>query len=118
MNIPARITLLGVYPTDRTTRQEMRDVERIKAMHYSEYLAEITKKFDGEFVEYNPIGGCWTFTVSNKKESRHLVHIFLMNIFSSLFVRFNILHATVLMEMMMTLLLQNLHRKTYPLRHQ
>lgn len=65
LNIPARITLLGVYPTDRTTREEIREVERIKAMHYSEYLREVTKKFDGEFVHYGPDDGSWTFAVKH-----------------------------------------------------
>ena len=52
LNLPARITLLDVYPIDRTTREEIRDIERIKAMNYRDYLCELTHKFDGEFVNY------------------------------------------------------------------
>ncbi|CAF3653893.1 unnamed protein product [Adineta steineri] len=65
LNIPARITLLGVYPIDRTTREEIMDIERIKAMNYGEYLREVTKKFDGEFVNYGINDGSWTFTVKH-----------------------------------------------------
>ncbi|CAM4813455.1 unnamed protein product [Rotaria magnacalcarata] len=65
LNIPARITLYGVYPTDRSTREEISDVERIKAMNYSDYLREVTKKFDGEFVNYGIKDGSWTFTVKH-----------------------------------------------------
>ncbi|UJR23692.1 hypothetical protein I4U23_026674 [Adineta vaga] len=65
LNIPARITLLGVYPTDRTTREEILDIERIKAMNYGEYLREVTKKFDGEFINYEVTDGSWTFKVQH-----------------------------------------------------
>jgi hypothetical protein len=65
LNIPARITLFGVYPIDRTTREEIKDSKRIKAMNYSDYLREITKKFDGEFINYDINDGSWTFTVKH-----------------------------------------------------
>ena len=64
LNIPARITLLGVYPIDRATREEITDVERIRAMNYGDYLREVTKKFDGEFVNYGLPEGSWTFMVT------------------------------------------------------
>jgi nuclear pore complex protein Nup98-Nup96 len=63
LNLPARITLIGVYPIDRTTHEEITDIERLKAMNYNEYLAEITKKFDGEFIKYGINDGAWTFMV-------------------------------------------------------
>lgn len=65
LNIPARITLFGVYPTDRTTREEIIDIERIKAMKYGDYLSEVTKKFDGEFINYGVTDGSWTFGVKH-----------------------------------------------------
>ncbi|CAF2416481.1 unnamed protein product [Rotaria sp. Silwood2] len=65
LNIPARITLYGVYPTDRTTRKEITDIERIKAMNYGDHLREITKKFDGEFINYGVSDGSWTFMVKH-----------------------------------------------------
>lgn len=65
MNIPARITLFGVYPTDRTTREEITNAERIKAMNYNDYLREVTKKFDGEFINYGVTDGSWTFAVKH-----------------------------------------------------
>lgn len=66
LNRAARITLLGVYPTDRTTREEITDVQRIKEANYTDYLREMTKKFDGEFINYEMTEGAWTFMV--KKE--------------------------------------------------
>jgi nuclear pore complex protein Nup98-Nup96 len=65
LNIPARITLLGIYPIDRSTREVITNSERIRAMHYTEHLSELTKKFDGDFVNYNPTDGSWTFTVES-----------------------------------------------------
>ncbi|CAF4656466.1 unnamed protein product, partial [Rotaria magnacalcarata] len=32
---------------------------------YSDYLREVTKKFDGEFVNYGIKDGSWTFTVKH-----------------------------------------------------
>ncbi len=89
LNIPARITLLGVYPTDRTTREEIMDSERIKAAHYNDYLREVTKKFDGEFINYDIIDGSWTFMVRNKNIE------FSFDIYLFFFVdfRLNILHG-------------------------
>ncbi|CAF1110950.1 unnamed protein product [Didymodactylos carnosus] len=65
LNVLARITLLGVYPTDRSTRDQIIDPERINAMNYKDYLKDITKKFDGEFVDYSADDGAWTFTVNH-----------------------------------------------------
>jgi nuclear pore complex protein Nup98-Nup96 len=67
LNLPARITLFGVYPVDRTTQEEIKDIERIKAANYNDHLREITKKFDGEFINYEMKDGSWTFMVKNKK---------------------------------------------------
>ena len=68
LNIRARITLLGVYPVDRATREEITDVRRIEAMNYGDYLREVTKKFDGEFVNYGLPEGSWTFMVTLNDE--------------------------------------------------
>ncbi|CAF3622774.1 unnamed protein product [Rotaria sordida] len=65
LNLPARITLLDVYPIDRSTREEITDIERIKALNYNDYLRTITKKFDGEFINYGIHDGSWTFTVKH-----------------------------------------------------
>jgi hypothetical protein len=32
-------------------------------MNYNDYLREVTKKFDGEFINYGIADGSWTFTV-------------------------------------------------------
>ncbi|CAF4836259.1 unnamed protein product [Rotaria sp. Silwood1] len=65
LNIPARITLYGVYPIDRITQKEITDIERIKAMNYNDYLREVTKQFDGEFINYSITDGSWTFMVKH-----------------------------------------------------
>ncbi|CAF1315900.1 unnamed protein product [Adineta steineri] len=65
LNRSARITLLGVYPADRTTHEQITDTERIKAMNYDNYLRELTKKFDGEFIKYGVDDGSWTFMVKH-----------------------------------------------------
>lgn len=67
LNLPARITLFGVYPIDRATHEEITDTERIEAMNYDQYLLEITQKFDGEFINYGFKDGSWTFMVNKKK---------------------------------------------------
>lgn len=66
LNRSARITLLGVYPIDRSTRQEITDVERIQKMNYTNHLRETTKKFDGDFINYDMTDGAWTFTVKKQ----------------------------------------------------
>lgn len=66
LNRSARITLLGVYPIDRSTRQEITDVERIQKMNYTNHLHETTKKFDGDFINYDMTDGAWTFTVKKQ----------------------------------------------------
>ena len=65
LNLPSRITLLDIYPTDRTTQEEITDIQRIKAMNYEDHLRQITQKFDGEFISYGPEDGSWTFMVTN-----------------------------------------------------
>ncbi|CAF4826552.1 unnamed protein product, partial [Rotaria magnacalcarata] len=65
LNLPARITLLSVYPIDRSTREEITDSARIEAMNYTDYLRKITEKFDGEFLNYGINDGSWTFMVNH-----------------------------------------------------
>ncbi|CAF2514021.1 unnamed protein product [Rotaria sp. Silwood2] len=47
------------------TREEITDIKRIKALNYDYYLRTITKKFDGEFINYGIHDGSWTFTVKH-----------------------------------------------------
>lgn len=63
LNRPARITLLGVYPVDRATHNDITDIERIKAANYTDYLRDVTTKFGGEFINYGMQDGSWTFMV-------------------------------------------------------
>jgi hypothetical protein len=83
LNIPARITLLAVYPIDRSTREEIFDTERIKAMNYREYLREVTKKFDGDFVDYGITDGSWTFMVNTQFYRREQTFLILIPDYSA-----------------------------------
>lgn len=76
LNLPTRITLTNMYPVDRSTREVMKSVERIKAMNYEDHLRRITEKFNGQFIDYDPVDGSWTFMVfslPNYQEKRNYI---------------------------------------------
>lgn len=81
LNRSARITLFDIYPIDRTTHEEITDVDRIKMINYEEYLKELTKKFDGEFVSYDANDGAWVFMV---RENDRKIEIIQLDFFSFL----------------------------------
>ncbi|CAF0965509.1 unnamed protein product [Rotaria sordida] len=64
LNCQAIISLLGVYPIDRTilnSNEEITDPDRLIDMNYGKYLEGITKKFQGQFINYDVYTGTWTF---------------------------------------------------------
>ncbi|CAF1322899.1 unnamed protein product [Adineta ricciae] len=64
LNCQARISLLGVYPIDRSisnSGEEVTDPDRLIEMNYGNYLLEMTKKFQGKFIDYDVYTGTWTF---------------------------------------------------------
>ncbi|CAF0867216.1 unnamed protein product [Rotaria sordida] len=64
LNCQAIISLLGVYPIDRTilnSNEEITDPDRLIDMNYEKYLEGITKKFQGQFINYDVYTGTWTF---------------------------------------------------------
>ncbi|CAM4852570.1 unnamed protein product [Rotaria socialis] len=64
LNCQAIISLLGVYPIDRlisNSNEEITDPDRLIDMNYGKYLEQITKKFHGEFIDYDVYTGTWSF---------------------------------------------------------
>ena len=62
------ISLLGVYPIDRSksnSGEEVTDPERLIEMNYGQYLEGMTKKFHGLFIDYDVETGTWTFQVEH-----------------------------------------------------
>jgi hypothetical protein len=90
LNLPARITLLDTYPTDRTTQEEITDIQRIKAMNYEDHLRQITRKFDGEFISYGPEDGSWTFMVISDTTSHGIEQISLFSFQVKHFTRYGL----------------------------
>ena len=69
LNCQAIISLLGVYPIDRSiskSGEEVTDPDRLIDINYSNYLREMTKKFQGKFIDYDVYTGTWTFKVREK----------------------------------------------------
>ncbi|CAF1660456.1 unnamed protein product [Adineta ricciae] len=68
LNCQAVISLLGVYPIDRSksnSGEEVTDPERLIEMNYGQYLEGMTKKFHGLFIGYDVETGTWTFQVEH-----------------------------------------------------
>ncbi|CAF3327867.1 unnamed protein product [Rotaria socialis] len=68
LNCQAIISLLGVYPIDRSisnSGEEVTDPDRLIEMNYGHYLRGMTKKFNGKFVDFDVYTGTWTFKVDH-----------------------------------------------------
>jgi hypothetical protein len=66
LNCQAIISLLGVYPIDRSisnSGEEVTDPDRLIEMNYGNYLRDMTKKFHGKFIDYDVYTGTWKFRV-------------------------------------------------------
>ncbi|CAF3393688.1 unnamed protein product [Rotaria sp. Silwood1] len=64
LNCQAIISLLGIYPIDRSIsngNEEITDADRLINMNYEKYLERITTKFHGKFINYDVYTGTWTF---------------------------------------------------------
>lgn len=68
LNCQAIISLLGVYPIDRSitnSGEEVTDPDRLVDMNYGNYLRDMTRKFHGKFIDYDVYTGTWTFKVEH-----------------------------------------------------
>ncbi|KAJ9475145.1 Nucleoporin NUP116/NSP116 [Pseudozyma hubeiensis] len=62
LNVPARVSLEACWPTDRATRDPIKDAEhpRVKQM-----INKLKNKPETEFVDFEPESGTWTFKVKH-----------------------------------------------------
>ena len=67
-NCQAVISLIGVYPIDRSisnSGEEVTDPNRLIEMNYEKYLETMTEKFHGQFIDYDVYTGTWRFLVEH-----------------------------------------------------
>lgn len=63
MNVPATITLEGVYPIDKKTKQPLMNCSDMLEIQY--FVKKLRSMNEMEFISYNPFGGIWTFKVNH-----------------------------------------------------
>uniref|UniRef100_A0A8D8XNV0 Nuclear pore complex protein Nup98-Nup96 n=1 Tax=Cacopsylla melanoneura TaxID=428564 RepID=A0A8D8XNV0_9HEMI len=63
LNRPAKVTLLKVWPKDKTTGELIRDVAKIKSLNYEEIVIKACKRMNVDYVSYQPETGSWCFKV-------------------------------------------------------
>ncbi|XP_064414128.1 nuclear pore complex protein Nup98-Nup96 isoform X2 [Latimeria chalumnae] len=63
LNRRAEVTLDGIWPTDKTTRELITSPERLREMNYEERLENSSRKQGARFREYRPETGSWVFEV-------------------------------------------------------
>lgn len=65
LNRKAEITLMSVWPTDKSTRQPVTDLDRLDKMGWNRKLEQVTTKMGARFLEYKPRTGTWVFQVNH-----------------------------------------------------
>ena len=65
LNKPAEITLLKVWPNDKSSHTPIKTPERLKASGFIDKIEEKTAELDAVFVDYRPIEGAWVFKVNH-----------------------------------------------------
>jgi nuclear pore complex protein Nup98-Nup96 len=65
LNRRAQVTLDRVWPIDKTTREIIKDPERLKQLKFEAKLKRASAKMNARFIEYRPLpAGSWVFEVS------------------------------------------------------
>ena len=67
LNKRAVVKLEGNWPVDKSTREVIRDAERIERMGYCHKLKRMTEKIGATFQDYDPVSGTCVFEVSPAK---------------------------------------------------
>uniref|UniRef100_A0A914BXW0 Nuclear pore complex protein Nup98-Nup96 n=1 Tax=Acrobeloides nanus TaxID=290746 RepID=A0A914BXW0_9BILA len=65
LNQPAEVSLERVWPTDKQTRQSIKDPEELARMGFRERLERYCVQMDARFIDYQPATGTWCFAVSH-----------------------------------------------------
>lgn len=65
LNKRAVVKLDGYWPSDKTTRQPIKDPEHIGVTNYVATLKRSTTKIGARFLDYIPLTGTCVFEVSN-----------------------------------------------------
>lgn len=63
LNKPAIVSMERIWPTDKTTRELIKDEERLKKMDYAKQLRRWVTKIQGEFLDYQCEKGTCIFKV-------------------------------------------------------
>uniref|UniRef100_A0A8C4R700 Nuclear pore complex protein Nup98-Nup96 n=1 Tax=Eptatretus burgeri TaxID=7764 RepID=A0A8C4R700_EPTBU len=65
LNRRAEVTLLGVWPVDKTTGMVIKNPERLSTMGYQRRLERVSLGQGTRFLDYQPETGSWIFEVSH-----------------------------------------------------
>lgn len=65
LNKPAEITLLKMWPNDKSTRTPIKTPERLKEAGFIDKIEERTAAMDAVFIDYRPKEGAWVFKVNH-----------------------------------------------------
>lgn len=65
LNRPAKVTLLKVWPKDKSTGELITDVKKIENMNYEAIVIRACRRMNVEFVSYQPETGSWCFKVQH-----------------------------------------------------
>uniref|UniRef100_A0A1B6CZW3 Nuclear pore complex protein Nup98-Nup96 n=2 Tax=Clastoptera arizonana TaxID=38151 RepID=A0A1B6CZW3_9HEMI len=65
LNRPAQVTLDGVWPADKHSRQLISDPNRLEELNYENTLRRASIKNNTRFKEYRPQTGSWVFKVDH-----------------------------------------------------